>query len=595
MLYPPLDSVNTQRIWTEQFSGLDRRPRAYDGTFSAMGNMTGEPWPLLSSRKKRGVVKELEQPLGLMALGKLAWIDGSTLYYGGEPTAINDLSLEENMLPKRMASMGSYIVIWPDKKYYNTVDPMDSGSLERLYETPRGETVHYTLCDMDGVDYPRTDMTESAEAPESPDDGDYWLNTGASPHALYQWGGQQNSWVGVSSVYVRIAAAGIGYGLSVGDGVTLSGISYSGENDALKEQLEGLNETMLVQAVDRDYIVVIGIIDGNYTQSGGRVRADRTAPALDFIIENNNRLWGCRYGEENGEFVNRIYACGLGDFKNWSRYAGTNMDSYYVNVGTDGPFTGAVVHRGNPWFFKEDCVHRIFGDYPASYQMQTTFCDGVQEGSEGTLLAYNGAVFYLGRHGVQLFESLPQTVSKALGEGKLKKGAAGQAGGLYYLSAQEETGTWSLYVMNTERGTWHRQDDARAIAFAELGGEMYMLSANGELYALDGTEGEKEPEDVTWYAESGIMGYDYPDHKYLSRFVLRMQLGETADCQVSIQYDSDGIWQRKGTIQGKGKVKTYLLPIVPRRCEHMQIRLEGHGEMRLYGIAREMALGSDGR
>lgn len=595
MLYPPLNTIKTTRLWTEQFNGLDRRPRTYDGAFFAMGNMTGEPWPLLSSRKKRGVVAELENPLGMLALGKLAWIDGNTLYYDGKETKINSLSTAENMLPKRMAAMGSYIVIWPDKVYYNTMDPDDAGSLERLYESGRGETVHFTLCDMDGIDYPRTGMTESADAPEDPQDGDYWLNTGISPHALYQWGGVQNSWVGVSSVYVKIFAEGIGRGLHTGDGVTLSGISYTGENDSLKEQLEALNETMMALAVDDDYIVVVGIIDENYDQTGSRVRVDRTAPELDYLCENNNRLWGCRYGDENGEHVNRIYACALGDFKNWRKYAGTSLDSYYVNVGTDGPFTGAVSHRGSPWFFKEDCAHRILGEIPSNFQMQTTICDGVQEGSGGTLVPYNGCLYYLARHGMQVFESLPQPIGKALGEGKLRKGTAGQAGGLYYLSAEEENGTFSLYVLNTERGAWHREDDARAVAFAELNGEMYMLHANGELYALNGTAGTEEAEDVTWYAETSAQGYEYPDHKYLSRFILRMQLEENAECRILIQYDSDGIWREKGVLQGKGRVKTYLAPIVPRRCEHMQLRIEGHGMMRLYGIAREMAMGSDGR
>ena len=64
MHYPTLKTVASQQVWTEQFTGLDRRPRAGDGAFAAMGNMTGENWPLLSSRKKRGVVAELENPLG---------------------------------------------------------------------------------------------------------------------------------------------------------------------------------------------------------------------------------------------------------------------------------------------------------------------------------------------------------------------------------------------------------------------------------------------------------------------------------------------------------------------------------------------------
>ena len=56
MHYPKLKAIPSRTLWTEQFTGLDRRPRTYDGAFDAMGNMTGESWPLLCSRKKRGIV-----------------------------------------------------------------------------------------------------------------------------------------------------------------------------------------------------------------------------------------------------------------------------------------------------------------------------------------------------------------------------------------------------------------------------------------------------------------------------------------------------------------------------------------------------------
>ena len=74
-----------------------------------------------------------------------------------------------------------------------------------------------------------------------------------------------------------------------------------------------------------------------------------------------------------------------------------------------------------------------------------------------------------------------------------------------------------------------------------------------------------------------------------------MELSKDAVCRLMIQYDGDGIWHDKGTMQGRAGVKTYLAPIIPRRCEHARIRIEGHGKMRLYGLGRELAIGSDGR
>ena len=148
-------------------------------------------------------------------------------------------------------------------------------------------------------------------------------------------------------------------------------------------------------------------------------------------------------------------------------------------------------------------------------------------------------------------------------------------------------------MLDTEHGVWHRQDDSHALAFAELNGEMYMLLSNGLLYAMNGTAGERPPEDVTWFAETAVMGYEYPDHQYMSRLLLRMKLGVKAECRIYIQYDSDGLWHFKGAFQGTDSVKTYLLPVIPRRCDHLKVRFEGHGDMQLYGMARELALGRE--
>ena len=591
MRYPSLRPIASRTLWTEQFTGLDRRPRTYDGAFEAMGNMTGENWPLLCSRKKRGIVAELEQPLGMMSMEKLAWIDGNTLYYGGEPTPITNLSLEEKMLPKQMVSMGAYLLVFPDGVYCNTVDMNDHGSINRLYSSPVGQSVRFSLCTLEGQEYPRSAMTVSSSEPEEPEPGDYWLDTSESTHILYTWNGE---WTAVSSVYIRIEAPGIGAGLKAEDGVTLSGICFSGDSDAVKAQFDLLNNTHLVQAVGEDYLVIAGVIDQNYVQTSGPIRADRKAPALDFVIECNNRLWGCRYGEQDGETVNQIYACALGDFKNWRKFAGTSQDSYFVHLGSDGPFTGAAAHRGTPCFFKENCLHRIYGEIPANFQMQATQCEGVNPGSGGTLLSMNGMMYYLSAHGVQRFDGLPECVGKALGQDRLYSGAAGGMNGTYYLSVQESSDSWSLYVLDTQKGIWHRQDDTHALAFAALNGEMYMLCQNGTLFALHGTAGTPEPDEVTWYAETAEMGYEYPEHQYLSRFLLRLQLETDAECRFLVQYDSDGIWLERGGLRGNGKANLSLIPIVPRRCQHMKIRLEGKGGLRLYGLARVLFSGGNG-
>ena len=82
------------------------------------------------------------------------------------------LSTAEDMCPKQLISMGAYLLIWPDKKYVNTQNISDHGSMEHT-ETTEG-TVTVTLCKTDGTQYGA--YTKSATAPANPGNGDLWMD-----------------------------------------------------------------------------------------------------------------------------------------------------------------------------------------------------------------------------------------------------------------------------------------------------------------------------------------------------------------------------------------------------------------------------------
>lgn len=594
MLYPALTPTMQQQLYTENFIGLDRRPRTNDGAFADMKNMSGDPAPLLCTRKKRGVGTDVyPNPGGPIHNNGYWWISGSSLYFEDEENAvISNLSTDETMLPKQLVKMGAYVLVFPDGAYANSMDTSDKGYINRLY-TAAGP-VEFSLCAMDGTVYPSQSTTASDTAPQNPQNGDYWINTSLDTHALYQWSAAHGKWNGIATVYVKIAATGIGSGLKNQDSVTVSGIAYSGSNEDLEKQLKFLNNTHVIQAVGDDYIVVLGIIDASYIQPLGGVKADRKMPALDYVVESNNRLWGCHYGTQDGATVNEIYASALGDFRNWRKYLGTSQDSYAVSVGTEGPFTGAIAHNGTPYFFKEHFMHKIFGEKPSNYQVQTTPCDGVRQGCAGTLIAVNGMLYYVSLNGVMFMESLPQSAGDALEGLVFDEGCAGEFNGKYYLSAHDaKTDAWGLYVLDTERGLWWKEDASHAVGFARYQDELCMMTADGHVYAIHGEMGTAEA-DFDWYAETAVMGYEYAQHKYISRFILRVKLGSQASMRVKIQYDHSGTWESKGSLTGQGKPRTYMLPVIPRRCDSLQIRIEGTGEMQLYGFARIIEIGGDG-
>ena len=61
---------------------------------------------------------------------------------------------------------------------------------------------------------------------------------------------------------------------------------------------------------------------------------------------------------------------------------------------------------------------------------------------------------------------------------------------------------------------------------------------------------------------------------------------------VYIQYDSDSVWRFQGKMHFKG-LNSVTFPVRPRRCNHMELRLEGEGDVKIYSIARILEQGSD--
>lgn len=595
-VYPSLSIPQQSSLFTSAFAGYDHREVIADGAFSEMENLTGADYPLLCPRPARGTVTRLSKPEGLTAKDALAWIDGKDLYYNGHKVEGVELSDAEEMQPKQMVSMGAYLSIWPDKIYVNTVDLTDCGSMGRKYVTEAGGKVRFAMCRMDGVEYDDREIITSIQAPSDPANGALWLDTSSESHVLKRYNASTEEWVQVPTCYIKISAVGIGHGFSVGDGVELSGIaSYDeggeAEDAKLEEQLQALNASVILYAVGEDYLVTVGFLD-QAVEVTRQVTVERKVPDMDYVTEANNRLWGCKYGMVDGKAVNELYACKLGDLKNWHVYAGLSTDSYAVSVGTDGKWTGAATYAGSPVFFKEDVLHKVSGSYPFSVKAQA--CRGVEDGSHASLVAVGETLYYKSRTEVMAYQgALPVSVSEALGNVIYHNAVAGAYGDRLYLSMLEEGGAWQLLVYDTARGMWHREDNTHALAFAARGNELYYLDADtGALMAEYGTEGTKEQE-ITWSATTGVYGYDMEEQKYLRRFNLRLSLSKGSECRLEIEYDSDGKWHDEGFMRGKTDApQTFCVPVIPRRCDHCRIRLSGKGKMKLYSIGRVLETGS---
>ena len=90
---PSLNEQATQRRSTDVFMGYNHRLKIADGEFYDTGNLTTSYYPLLASRRKRGLVREFENFQGMTTLNdKLAYVDKQILYYDGQATPVTGLS-----------------------------------------------------------------------------------------------------------------------------------------------------------------------------------------------------------------------------------------------------------------------------------------------------------------------------------------------------------------------------------------------------------------------------------------------------------------------------------------------------------------------
>ncbi len=585
-MYPILTASAENRQTIDVFGGYNHNLRINENEFYDMENLTSDVYPVLSPRKARGLYRDGVNVQGMTAKDSLCYVDGR-FFVMNEYRVDMGLSTEESDCPKQLISMGAYVIILPDKKYINTADLSDYGQIEA--EVTTTAPVTFTPCKMDGTTF-TPDYIQPTQ-PNEPANMALWMDTSVTPHSLRQWSESTGMWTSIAVTYVKIQSASIGMPFQEYDGVKLS--IPDGLTAATAEQLKALDGVAIVYAHGDDFITVVGILDAETTIEEA-VTVSRKMPKMDFVVENDNRLWGCRYGLNNdGEVVNELYASKLGDFRNWQCYMGISTDSYAVSLGSDGQFTGAIAHSGYPLFYKENWMHKVFGQIPANFQVQTTACRGVQKGCSGSLAIVNEILYYKSQHAICAYDgSLPTEMSVALGDTQYQNAVAAAHGNKYYVSMQETmTGKHVMLVYDTAKGLWHKESGVPVLQLCSCREELYCAAKDGKIFTMLGS-GDSFEQDVRWFAESSMINASTPERAYLKRISIRMVLEPGSSVTISAQYDSCGAWESLGFFTGTD-LRSFTVPVRPRRCDHLRLRLEGKGKAMVFSITKSMSGGSD--
>lgn len=515
-----------------KFGGLNMTLGAADGELVWCKNLTSDHSPVLATREKRNVIATLEVPGGLYSHDGLMWVDGTVLYYRGE--AVGQVRAGR----KIFCSMEPYIVILPDKVYYNT-QTEEFGALEAAWS---GENVRF--------------------------ENGLYKEEIAAANALTCQGAD---W---SKLFRE------------GDAVTISGCVVHTQN----------NKTAIIRAIDGDTLYfsescfALSGDAGDEAYTEAAVEVARKVPDLKYICQNENRLWGCD--------DSTIYASAWGDIFNWNTFDGIDSDSWTLKPGSPGAFTGCVSFKGYPVFFKEDMIYKVYGSAPSDYSCMGSATMGLQEGCHSSFAVADEVLFYLGRNGITAYSGgIPAWIGEAFGTERFWGAVGGSDGLKYYVSMMNRSGAWGLYVYDTRFGAWLREDDLHVTDFAWHDGGLYMLTADGNILLCGGAReipiDAQEEQDFSWEAEFADFTGKEPNKKIIHKLQLRIELDEGADAQAWIQFDSDGRWTQFGERMGPNVKRSYVLPIVPRRCDHFRIKITGFGGCRIWSLSQHIRTGSE--
>lgn len=382
-----------------------------------------------------------------------------------------------------------------------------------------------------------------------------------------------------------------------GDIVDISGCVTRPGNNLEKLKIVSVEEDTLNFAENTFDIPSTG---AGYDEAG-EVTISRPIPDMDYICASGNRLWGVTNSQTNEvwnaetktyETVSArvIWASALGNPYNFYDYDGLSTDSYAVAVGTQSDFTGIIDYSGSVLCWKEDLLHRITGDYPANFYMYTDSIAGVQAGSHKSMAIINDVLYYKGRDGIYVYAGgQPELISYKLGDGYYDAAVAGAIDTRYYISMRDGQGDPSLFVYDTIKGTWYREDELEIISFATLGGVIYAL-AGTYLFALEadaGSDGDTLQWEATlaqWTEDS----FTKKQYRWLRIFADIAQ-GATLNADISI----DGSERHNHFSSGRPGVTSFEIPLHNMRCDRATLFLYGSGRVTIKRIAADIIFGSE--
>lgn len=552
-----VSDVPKSKKYIIEFGGINRSSRFSEGELWDTQNLSSDLSPYISQRGKREKVRDFEAvPTALFAHNGVAAVVGNTFYwYEDLESEVYKYSAELSEGRKSIVQLGDYTVIFPDRKAYNaeTNEWLSFGNSYPL--APKwysGNVVSYGTW----VYHNRLLV--------------YDVSTSDSKTAAGSY---------ASDIYA---------GLRAGDVVSVSGSGWIRGTTSSTHTIEANN--IKIKSIEYSSSTVTVYFEDNAlfdTETVGEIVVCMTSagsiwsevPEFSHVCVSNGRIWGTS--------GNTIYASEYGSYRNFNTFEGLSSDSYAIEVTSAGEFTGCAAYSSHIVFFKENCIHKLYGSRPSNFSLVTANVAGVQGGSGTSVVMINEMLFYKGVDGIYVYVgATPTLVSEGLTE-QYKNAVAGAFKSKYYVSMQNADSGYELFVYDTRNGILLKEDNTEFKGTARFEGGLLYIDADGGLNRI--TE-SCDTEGVEWSADFRELTETVNEKKGYSRICLRVELDEGAHINAELALDN-GKFELLKTISRAGR-HILCINVPPNRCDSFRIRLFGRGGCRVINMVREFITGS---
>lgn len=592
-------NVKTQENIIRKFWGINKRENISEGELLCSENLSSEEFPALKTRRERCVVEKTNRIInGFSSFESYFYTSYSPddqrlfLTFDGSEYEFTSYSESSPEITREFACLSDSILIIPD----NIIFYVNSREFSRI-------------CFSNA----QSASTARSKFKRETNDSDLLNNASVRYLASYN----HNS---ISFRYTNYSLQDedrvFYYGsfdeiLKAGDIVTIKMTTFSDsaeEDEAYRDYVDKMKEGIsakikevtsvthnVYDSVEQTETVEL-IFDDNTIDTGGyknlrisRITMERGMPVLDKICSHNNRIWAIS--------GNEIYTSKLGNPSEWNDFS---TDAYGImpnacfntKAETRGDFTGIIPYNSYIFAFKENAIHKVYGDCPAEYTLYTKLCIGTQKNLGSCICTAKNYIIYPCDGDIYVYgDDYPVCISHKLKTYISPISACCDRDYYYVLATQEEKK--KIFVYDLKHKSWHTQDSpGDALFLASSKNEVYMATSDSIIHLNPKSDIRKCSDKIRW---SFTIRFDDRlfDMKGYKNLAIRYSLASDASFTVRAKYDDSTSGAVCGAVFDESHAGGCMIYLPIRRCLWFDLEFCGTGQFSLKALKLKYYRGSE--